>query len=95
MVCVVPVKLLRQDCLHCLRYVKDYLIFKIDPKQNLVPCYRCSSCMAYIENNHPDIIELDAASHTEVETIRSIIDNAYMLPILGKKKFILLMKFIC
>lgn len=52
-----------------------------------LPCYNCNSCIAYTKHSHPDIIELDAASHTGVETIRSIIDNAYVLPVLSKKKF--------
>lgn len=51
------------------------------------PCYTCDSCQAVVAKNHPDIIELDAASHTGVETIRAIIDNAYVLPVLKEKKF--------
>lgn len=51
------------------------------------PCYQCDSCKAVIAKNHPDIIELDAASHTGVDTIRAIIDNAYVLPVLKEKKF--------
>ncbi len=52
-----------------------------------LPCYHCDSCKAVIAKNHPDIIELDAASHTGVDTIRAIIDNAYVLPVLKEKKF--------
>lgn len=53
----------------------------------LLPCYVCDSCLAFKNKNHPDIIELDAASHTGVDTIRAIIDNAYVLPVLQEKKF--------
>jgi DNA polymerase III subunit gamma/tau len=52
-----------------------------------LPCYHCDSCKAVIAKNHPDIIELDAASHTGVDTIRAVIDNAYVLPVLKEKKF--------
>lgn len=60
--------------------------FQKSPKDNIIPCYTCQSCILYSKNQHPDIIELDAASHTGVDTIRSIIDNAYMLPIISEKK---------
>jgi DNA polymerase-3 subunit gamma/tau len=60
--------------------------FQASPKDIAVPCYECQSCLLYSKNQHPDIIELDAASHTGVDTIRSIIDNAYMLPIISEKK---------
>lgn len=52
----------------------------------LNPCYKCESCLLHKKNQHPDLIELDAASHTGVDTIRAIIDNAYMLPIISTKK---------
>jgi DNA polymerase-3 subunit gamma/tau len=53
----------------------------------ILPCYKCFSCNAFVENKHLDIIELDAASHTGVDTIRSLIDNAFLTPLMGKKKF--------
>lgn len=53
----------------------------------IIPCYKCSSCSTFLEKLHPDIIELDAASNNGIDTIRSIIDNAYLAPIIGKKKF--------
>ena len=49
-------------------------------------CDECDSCRAYIENNHPDIIELDAASNNGVDDIRTIIEQVSYAPMLGKYK---------
>ena len=49
-------------------------------------CEEGKSCVAYKENNHPDIIELDAASNNSVEQIRDIIDKIPYLPLVGKYK---------
>ena len=49
-------------------------------------CDECTSCLAFKENNHPDIIELDAASNNSVEDIREIIDQIPYAPIIGKYK---------
>ena len=40
------------------------------------PCGQCEFCTAIAASTHPDVIEMDAASHTGVDDIRSIIDNA-------------------
>jgi DNA polymerase III subunit gamma/tau len=60
--------------------------FQKNPLSAPLPCYSCYSCLLYKKNQHPDIIELDAASHNGIDTIRSVIDNTYMLPIACKKK---------
>jgi DNA polymerase III subunit gamma/tau len=62
------------------------LDFQKNPLVPILPCYDCYSCLLYKNNQHPDIIELDAASHNGIETIRSVIDNTYMLPVVCKKK---------
>lgn len=49
-------------------------------------CDNCSSCLAFKENNHPDIIELDAASNNSVDDIREIIEQVPYSPIVGKYK---------
>ena len=49
-------------------------------------CDECASCLAFKENNHPDIIELDAASNNSVEDIREIIDQVPYAPIISKYK---------
>ncbi len=55
--------------------------------ENLVlPCCKCTNCEASLSGNHPDIIELDAASRTGVDDMRSIIENTQYMPLLGKYK---------
>ena len=49
-------------------------------------CNECQNCIAFNSNNHPDIIELDAASNNKVEDIREIIEQVAFSPILGKYK---------
>lgn len=49
-------------------------------------CDNCPSCLAFNENNHPDIIELDAASNNLVDDIREIIEQVPYSPIVGKYK---------
>jgi len=49
-------------------------------------CGECENCKAYQTNNHPDIIELDAASNNSVEDIREIVEQVPYAPMLGKYK---------
>jgi len=58
--------------------------------QIVLPCLQCPSCVAMQKNQHPDFIEIDAASHTGVDNIRNIIDTATFMPLLGKKKIYLI-----
>lgn len=53
-------------------------------KKNI--CDKCENCVAANENNHPDIIEIDAASNTSVNEIRNIIENIKFVPTKGKYK---------
>lgn len=55
-----------------------------------IPCLECRSCLAMKALNHPDFIELDAASNTGVDNIRQIIDTASFVPVLGRKKVYLI-----
>lgn len=64
--------------------------FCVTPKMVVVPCRNCDSCRAMNEGSHVDYIEIDAASHTGVEMVRSIIDSASFMPVLGKKKVYLI-----
>ena len=50
------------------------------------PCDECASCLAYKDNDHPDIIELDAASNNSVDDIREIIEQVPYAPMIGKYK---------
>ena len=42
------------------------------------------------KGDHPDFIEIDAASHTGVDNVRQIIDAANYLPLVGRKKVYLI-----
>ena len=64
--------------------------FRAAPRNNSVPCATCASCLAMAQGNHPDFYEIDAASHTGVDTIRQIIEAATLLPLLGHKKIYLI-----
>ena len=49
-------------------------------------CDKCDSCLSFIAGNHPDIIEMDAASNNGVDDIRRIVEEIPYAPILGKYK---------
>jgi DNA polymerase III subunit gamma/tau len=68
------------SALNCTQLV----FFQKDPQSVKLPCLVCTSCMQRM--NHPDVIELDAASHTGVDTIRHIIDSSSFIPALGTRK---------
>src|SRR5687768_11673734 len=44
------------------------------------PCLKCASCEAIARGDDIDVIEIDAASNTQVEKTREIIDNAQYRP---------------
>lgn len=71
--------------LNCLKLSE----FQVNPKINL-PCLQCNSCIAMTANQHPDFIEIDAASYTGVDNIRNIIDTSSFLPLLGVRKIYLI-----
>jgi DNA polymerase-3 subunit gamma/tau len=64
--------------------------FQKNPKEYTIPCLTCDSCIAMQKVNHPDFIEIDAASHTGVDNVRTIIEAASLLPVLGIKKIYLI-----
>jgi DNA polymerase III subunit gamma/tau len=64
--------------------------FQKDPKKSSIPCLVCESCIAMRDGNHPDFIEIDAASHTGVDNIRSIIESSSLLPLIGRKRVYLI-----
>jgi len=58
--------------------------------ENGEPCNACASCQAIAEGRALDVIEMDAASHTGVDDIRELIENAQYPPAaLRKKVFII------
>ena len=51
------------------------------------PCNVCSSCVRANEGRAMDLIELDAATHTQVDKIREgIVEHARFAPVDGKRK---------
>lgn len=68
--------------INCQSLVK----FQANPRENFVPCLECISCISALSGNHPDIIEIDAASNTGVDNVRQIIENSTFLPLMGHKK---------
>ena len=50
------------------------------------PCGACKDCIAVHNASHPDIIEIDAASHTGVDDIRAVIESAQYKPMMGLYK---------
>ncbi len=55
-------------------------------KKGVLACEKCPSCIAYNNKNHPDIIEMDAASNNGVDEIREIKDKINLVPSLSKYK---------
>lgn len=55
-----------------------------------LPCNKCSNCSSFATHNHPDIIELDAASRTSIDDIREIIESSEYRPLLGRYKFFII-----
>ena len=45
------------------------------------PCEQCHSCLSINKGNHPDIIEIDAASNNGVDEIRDLIDKVKYAPL--------------
>ena len=64
--------------------------FQKQPKGTKIPCLQCSSCTAMRQGNHPDFIEIDAASHTGVDNVRALIESSPLLPLMGRKKIYLI-----
>lgn len=64
--------------------------FQADSSSQSVPCLSCSSCLAMVQGNHPDFIEVDAASNTGVDNVRQIIDTSSYMPLVGQKKVYLI-----
>ncbi len=50
------------------------------------PCCKCSSCLAIAEERSVNVIEIDAATHTQVDKAREICEEVIHLPIGAKYK---------
>src|SRR5688500_2468637 len=50
------------------------------------PTDDCEICRAIAEDRHPDVIEMDAASHTKVEEMRQLLDGVRYAPVSARYK---------
>ncbi|OQA04011.1 MAG: DNA polymerase III subunit tau [bacterium ADurb.Bin400] len=50
------------------------------------PCNQCSSCDEIVKGRALDVLEIDAASHTGVDDVRELIENARFAPAKLRKK---------
>lgn len=50
------------------------------------PCDSCVSCTAFLEGRHPDLVEIDAATHTGVDHMRQLREGVRVAPILSDYK---------
>lgn len=74
------------SAINCARLAE----FQLDPRKVTIPCLLCQSCQAMSTLQHPDFIEIDAASHTGVDNVRNIIDGSSFLPLMSSKKIYLI-----
>lgn len=49
-------------------------------------CNKCDSCVGIMKGEQPDVIEIDAASNSTVDSVRQLIDNVSYQPILSRYK---------
>ena len=63
---------------------------KITGDALIEPCQKCKSCIAMDNNNHLDVVEIDAASHTGVENVRNITESLGYQPSMGKFKILIM-----
>ena len=50
------------------------------------PCGVCANCVAILNDRHPDVLEMDAASRTGVDDVREIIEATRFRPMQGRMK---------
>ena len=50
------------------------------------PCGTCKNCTAILNDSHPDVLEMDAASHTGIDDIRELQKSVAYRPTLGRYK---------
>lgn len=56
----------------------------------ITPCDKCKNCESTLKGAHPDVLEIDAASHTSVDDIRKVIESSEYRPLLGKYKLFII-----
>ena len=50
------------------------------------PCNKCEICLSINQNSFLDMVEIDAATHTQVDKMRDIIEKINFAPSIGKYK---------
>ncbi|RZK98445.1 MAG: DNA polymerase III subunit gamma/tau, partial [Methylobacterium sp.] len=50
------------------------------------PCGVCPNCVAILADRHPDVVEMDAASHTGIDDVREVIDATRYRPLQARYK---------
>jgi DNA polymerase-3 subunit gamma/tau len=58
--------------------------------QGAEPCGECNACMDIDAGRFVDLLEIDAASNTGVDDVRSLIENAQYMPARGRTKVYLI-----
>ena len=61
-------------------------ILRCPHKKDLIPCDECKDCLLIQESRHLDVIEIDGASNTGVDSIRELKDNLSYMPTAGQWK---------
>ena len=59
-------------------------------KDTAEPCNECENCKLITALQHPDVLEIDAASHTGVDDIRNLSEMAHYAPIKGRFKIFII-----
>ncbi len=54
------------------------------------PCNQCSNCLQITRGVSPDVLEIDAASHTGVDNVRKLREDAVYMPMSGRYKVIII-----
>ncbi len=50
------------------------------------PCGVCTNCITILQDRHPDVIEMDAASKTGVDDVRDVIEATRFQPMMARTK---------
>lgn len=60
----------------CTNKVNNTLVDE-KSSQHLQACLKCSNCLAFAQDAHPDIFEFDAASHTGIDDVKNCLEGMY------------------
>ncbi|MBF0284246.1 MAG: DNA polymerase III subunit gamma/tau [Magnetococcales bacterium] len=66
------------------------MCFNCDKGMTPSPCGQCPACQEVIAGTHPDVLEIDAASHTQVDKMREVLDTVRYAPAMARSKVYIL-----